>query len=100
MENNQLIVVLVTVPNEETASALARDLVQERHAACVNILPNIRSIYTWEGKLEDESELLLVIKTVRACYKNLEQAIIERHPYDTPEIVALDAATVADKYLR
>ncbi len=99
MERTELIVTLVTVPTAELAEIIANKLVTERLAACVNILPGVRSIYSWKGKVEEAGELLLLIKTKRAHYAELEARIRELHSYDTPEIVAIEACAVFEKYL-
>ncbi len=82
-------VVFVTVPDQPTGLELARTLVRERLAACVNILPGVRSIYSWEGSIEDDSELLLIIKTGAGSLEKLTQRVIELHPYDEPEVLSL-----------
>lgn len=93
------LVILCTCPDTSVAESLARGLVAGRLAACVNILSGIRSIYRWEDRLEDESEVLLVIKTASERYANVEAWLNQAHPYDVPEIVALPAAHVAAGYL-
>lgn len=85
-------VVLCTCPNESAAKSLARALVSRELAACVNILPAIRSVYRWENEVLEEGEALLLIKTRQICFQALESAIRELHPYDVPEIIALDIA--------
>lgn len=82
------IVVLVTVP-PDAARNLARTLVEERLAACVNVLPGLQSVYRWEGEVAEESETLLLVKTTRDRYDAMETRLLELHPYDVPEIVAL-----------
>ena len=98
-EQDKLIVVLVTTPNNEFAEKLSEELVQSHIAACVNIISNIRSIYCWKGALEKSKESLLIIKTTIARFKDLEQFIKNKHPYETPEIVSLAAQDVAQGYL-
>jgi len=83
-------VVFVTVPDEETAEKISRDIVQNGLAACVNIIKDIRSIYMWEGKLEDGKELLLMIKTSSSAFKKLKDRIKTLHPYSVPEVIAID----------
>ncbi|MFN8388952.1 MAG: divalent-cation tolerance protein CutA [Bdellovibrionota bacterium] len=100
MESTELIVVLVTVPNDTVATELAAHLVDGRFAACVSILPGIRSVYRWEDRIEHADEIQLLIKTTRAHYPKLEAAITARHPYDTPEIVALPTAAALERYAR
>lgn len=92
-------VVLCTVPSEEVGASIARTLVEERLAGCVNLVPQIRSIYRYEGKLEDERELLLVIKTAVDRYAALEERIRALHPYALCEVIALDVAQGSGPYL-
>ena len=93
------LVLLVTVPDADTGKTLARQLVDERLAACVNIVEGITSIYRWEGAVEEAQEVLLILKTTVDRYDALESAIRSRHPYDVPEIVALPITAGLDKYL-
>ena len=81
-------VVLCTAPPDRAAE-LARAVVERRLAACVNIIPGLRSIYRWEGKICDDGESLLVIKTRAEAVADLAAALLELHPYDTPEVIAL-----------
>ncbi len=81
-------VVLCTAPPDRAAE-LARSLVGEKLAACVNILPSVRSIYRWDGELCDDEESLLVIKTASERVPALSKRLIELHPYDVPEVIAL-----------
>jgi periplasmic divalent cation tolerance protein len=83
-------VVFVTVPDEETAIKIAKDIVQSGLAACVNIVKETRSIYMWEGKLEDAVESILIIKTSSSAFKKLKDRIKTVHPYSVPEIIAVD----------
>ena len=99
MEMQSAGVILCTVPNEKTAEKIARSVVERKLAACVNIIPQLRSIYSWQGKIEDDRELLLVIKTSHERYDALESAIVELHPYDTPEVLLLPIAKGLNKYL-
>jgi periplasmic divalent cation tolerance protein len=93
-------VVLVTCGSEEEASRIARALVGERLAACVNILESpVRSVYRWKGRVETAMEHLLVIKTRRARLRALEAAIGRLHSYQTPEMIALPVAEGSRKYL-
>lgn len=82
------LVVLVTIPPER-AHELARTLVAERLAGCVNILPGVQSVYRWQGEVAEDPETLLLIKTVGEQYPALEERIRSLHPYEVPEIVAL-----------
>ncbi len=94
-----VLLVLTNLPDAETARAMAEHLVQERFAACVNILPACRSIYRWQGKVEEAEEVPLLIKTTTARYAALEAAIRQRHPYELPEIVAVPLSLGLPDYL-
>jgi periplasmic divalent cation tolerance protein len=94
-----VLVVLCTCPDEATARQIATVLVAGGLAACVNRVPGIRSLYRWEGQVQDDGEELLVIKTTADRYPAAEAAIRERHPYDLPEIIALPVSTGSAAYL-
>lgn len=96
---SQPIVVLMTAPNEEEAGRIAETLVSSRLAACVQILPEIRSIYRWKGEIAREGEVLLLAKTTRGKFAELEQAVRSIHSYKTPEMVALQVLAISDDYL-
>ena len=95
----EVLVVLCTCPDAATARKLAGGLVERGLTACVNILPKIRSIYRWQGELQDDSEALMVIKTTRLAYAELESWLLEHHPYDVPEVLALPVQTGSTGYL-
>jgi periplasmic divalent cation tolerance protein len=95
-----VILVVTNLPDSESAFNLARHLVEFRLAACVNVLPAVTSFYEWEGKLEQATEHTLVAKTVRARYAEVERAIVERHPYELPEVVAVEVAEGLPAYLQ
>ena len=86
------IVVFITAPSEEEAAGIARALVEEKLAACVNIIRGIRSIYSWEGTVEDDTEMLLVVKTREALFDRLAARVKELHSYTVPEVIALPLA--------
>ena len=86
-----LILILTTMPDDDRADALARTLVDERLAACVNVHPPMTSTYRWRGAVEREAERQIVIKTARERRAPLEARLRELHPYDLPEFVVLDA---------
>lgn len=90
---------LCTFPDRETAIAVARTLVDERLAACVNLLPDTLSIYRWEGEVEQAEEVLAVIKTTEARLPTLMARLRALHPYDCPELIALDAVAGLPAYL-
>lgn len=95
----EYIVVLITAPNEEEAAKIAKELVGARLAACVNIIRGLRSIYRWQGKIEDESEVLMVAKTRRELFEGLQKKVKELHGYSVPEIIALPVVTGSEDYL-
>ena len=93
------VVVLMTVPDAEAGARIGRTLVEERLAACVNIIPGLRSIYVFEGKVCDEGEALCLFKTRRALYPALRDRASALHPYRVPEIIALPLADGNPSYL-
>jgi periplasmic divalent cation tolerance protein len=95
----EAIVVLTTAGDEEQALALARELVDRRLAACVNVLPGVRSIYRWQGKVCQEGEYLLLIKTLASAYEAVAAALRELHGYELPEIVSFPLAQGDARYL-
>jgi periplasmic divalent cation tolerance protein len=96
---NHLIVILCTVPDEAAAEKLARGLIEGRLAACANAIPGVKSFYRWQGKIETDTEIQLVIKTRSERFDELAAWISENHPYDVPEIVAIPAERVSEAYL-
>ena len=94
------IVVLTTADSPELARRIAAALVEEREAACVNILPGVRSIYRWEGKVADDAELLLVIKTTRDRFEAVRRRIRSLHTYELPEVVAVSIGAGDPDYLK
>jgi periplasmic divalent cation tolerance protein len=91
--------VLCTCANEDDAMRIADTIVQERLAACVNILPGVRSIYRWEGHVESEQEILLIVKTTQESFPALRDRIVALHSYETPEVIALPVVDGFEKYL-
>jgi periplasmic divalent cation tolerance protein len=94
-----VVVILCTAPDEDAANRLARGLVKNSLAACVNIVPAIRSIYRWQGALQDDAEVLMVIKSTLSAFAALEAWLLEHHPYDVPEILALPVEKGSGAYL-
>jgi periplasmic divalent cation tolerance protein len=92
-------VVLVTAPDAETAAAIGRTLVEEQLIACANLVPGIRSIYRWEGKIADEPEVLLVLKTRASRCAAVAARVKALHPYALPEVVALPVVDGSEAYL-
>ena len=94
------VIVLTTIPADADAPAFGRTLVDERLAACVNLLPIMESVYRWEGRVEHESERQVVIKTARERVVALWERVREMHPYEVPEFVVLPIVDGNDAYLR
>ncbi len=99
MRSRKAIIVLVTCPSSVIAKMLATHLLKKRLAACVNIIPGVKSLFWWQGKIDRCSEWLLVIKTEKRLLGSLSQAIRKEHPYKTPEIIALTVDFGDKKYL-
>jgi periplasmic divalent cation tolerance protein len=91
--------VLVTAPDMTTARELAKAALESRLAACANLFPQVESHYWWQGKLEASAEVLMVFKTTSERLADLEQLIISRHPYDTPEFISLPITHGNPRYL-
>ena len=92
-------VVLITAPDMEVARGLARALVEEGLAACANLVPGVTSVYRWEGELCEDAEVLLVVKAPAERLEALAARVDALHPYDVPELVALEPAAVEARYL-
>jgi periplasmic divalent cation tolerance protein len=95
----EAIEVHLTMPDVERATALARTLVGEGLAACVNVVPGVRSIYRWEGRIQEDDEVLCLIKTRPAIFDRVRGRILELHPYDVPEILAFSVDEGSPAYL-
>jgi periplasmic divalent cation tolerance protein len=93
-------VVLVTCGSEEEAKKIANSLIEERLAACVNIISPVRSIYRWEGKIWDEKEWMLIIKTRKKRFEDLEKKVKSLHSYSVPEIIVLPIVKGSASYLK
>jgi periplasmic divalent cation tolerance protein len=98
-DNVSHVVVLTTLPNAEAARSLVRKLVADRLVACGTILDRAHSIYMWQGKLEEESEAMVILKTLRSRWDALQAAVQELHGYDVPELLALPVETGLQAYL-
>ena len=97
--NDAAIVVLITAPNREEAARLAEMIVGARLAACVQILPEMESVYWWEGEVKREPEHLLLVKTTAGRFATIEREVRALHSYETPEIVALPVSEASTPYL-
>jgi periplasmic divalent cation tolerance protein len=97
--DSKYVIVFVTTPTGDDGRTIARALVREKLAACVNILPGIRSIYTWEDEVYEDDEVLLIIKTRGEIFEALSAMVKEVHPYDVPEVIAAPMTAGAADYL-
>ncbi|OGF18267.1 MAG: hypothetical protein A2W00_15460 [Candidatus Eisenbacteria bacterium RBG_16_71_46] len=95
----EMLVVFTTFAREEDAARVVRTLVEERLAACGNLLPGARSLYRWQGAVADEREVVAILKTRKQDWSALLSRLHELHPYDTPECIAVRVAAGAPKYL-
>ncbi|MEW6738394.1 MAG: divalent-cation tolerance protein CutA [Nitrospirota bacterium] len=95
----ETIVVYITAPNEDEAARIAKAIVEERLAGCANIVKGIRSIYSWQGKIEDDAEVLMIVKTQRHLFEPLKRRVKELHSYTVPEIIALPIIEGSEDYL-
>ncbi len=97
---DEVLLVLSTFPDLETARRIARHLIDKKCAACANILPSIESIYRWEGKVEEGNETLVFFKTSVSQFEELQRMLLQLHPYETPEIIALAVEAGLPAYLQ
>jgi periplasmic divalent cation tolerance protein len=96
----EALVVYISAPNEEEAAKIAKILVEERLAGCVNIIKDIRSIYSWQGKLEDEKEVLMIVKTRLELFSALTSKVKELHSYTVPEVIAMPIVDGSEEYIK
>jgi periplasmic divalent cation tolerance protein len=99
-ENKSYLLVLCTCPDKEIATTIAENIVAQHLAACINIIPGIKSIYHWQGNVESAEESLMLIKTHQQKLSSLQNTITTMHPYEVPEIISLDISNGLPKYLQ
>lgn len=99
MSESDAIVVFLTAAHGEEAARIAEMLVGARLAACVQILPPMESVYRWQGRIERQSEVLLIAKTIQSKFEELEREVIALHSYETPEIIAVPIVAGSKRYL-
>jgi periplasmic divalent cation tolerance protein len=99
MVDSAIVVVLVTAPSDDEARRIGRTLVDERLAACVNVVGPVRSIYRWDGAVQEGTEHLMIVKARRADVETLAARVCALHPYDLPEVIALDVVAGSAPYL-
>ncbi|HEY2710998.1 MAG TPA: divalent-cation tolerance protein CutA [Chthoniobacterales bacterium] len=97
---DEILLVLSTFPDLETARRITRDLIDKKCAACANILPSIESIYRWQGKVEEGNETLVFFKTSASQFEELQKMLLQLHPYETPEVIALSVEAGLPAYLQ
>src|SRR5687768_3882536 len=98
--DSDTLIVLTNLPDRASAMNVARDLVEQRLAACVEVFGEIASVYRWEGMVATENEVAVLVKTLRALYDRVEAAITAAHPYELPEIVAIPIVRGLPGYLQ
>lgn len=94
----KIIIVYVTCPDNASSLKIANVLLENKLAACINIIPGVRSIYKWKGKVETANEFLLMIKTKSKLFSKVEKAVSTTHPYDTPEVISVAISNCSEKY--
>jgi periplasmic divalent cation tolerance protein len=99
MSDSTFVIVLSTFPADQDPMPLASALVREQLAACVNVLPTMRSVYRWQGKVEEAQELQLIIKTRRERVEAIKARLASLHPYDVPELLVLTISDGSAEYL-
>jgi periplasmic divalent cation tolerance protein len=97
--NQDMVTVYTTLPSLEQAQTLSRYLVQEKLAACANIIPGVQSVYEWEGRLHEETEVAVLIKTTHSLIEAVFAAITAKHPYSVPALIAYKPVRTAEPYL-
>ena len=95
----RVIAVLTTTPSSEVADRIGTALVEEGLAACANVLPGVSSVFRWKGEVSHESEVLVILKTTAAALGALQRRLVELHPYEVPELIALDVVAGHGPYL-
>mgnify|MGYP003587253856 CR=1 FL=1 len=100
MDGDAILLCLCSCPDATSAEQLAGALVGERLAACINIVPGLRSVFRWQGSVQRESEVLLLIKTTRSRYPALQARLPQLHPYELPELLAVESVFGLPAYLQ
>ena len=100
MQNQgEFLLVQTSCPDKESAVALAQEIIKKKVAACVNVLPEVTSFYEWKGDVKQDSEILLLIKTQKSRYLDLQAVICESHPYELPEVIAVTITDALPEFL-
>ena len=98
-QGSNVVAVLTTAPSVEVAERIGGTLVEEGLAACANVVPGVRSIFRWRGAVSHESEVLMILKTTTGSLAALSRRVVELHPYEVPEVLALDVRAGHEPYL-
>lgn len=96
---NKYVLIFITVPNEGLALKIARALIEKKLAACVNITPKIKSIYSWQDKICEDDEFLMLVKSKEEVFEELKQEVVNLHTYDIPEIIMINIENGLRNYL-
>ena len=100
MSENKFIMIITTVNSDSAAKKIAQALIEEKLAACVNIIPSVTSIFRWEGKVSTESELILIAKSKEKLFDEIKDKILSLHPYKLPEIITVPIVDGSKEYLK
>jgi periplasmic divalent cation tolerance protein len=96
----ETIAIFTTTPTKADARRIVRELISSRLAACASILPRVESVFRWKGKINNEPEFLVIVKTQRSFFRDVAKQIEKLHPYEVPEIIALPVSNGSSKYLK
>jgi len=100
LSENKFIMIITTVNSDSAAKKIAQALIEEKLAACVNIIPSVTSIFRWEGKVSTESELILIAKSKKKLFDEIKDKILSLHPYKLPEIITVPIVDGSKEYLK
>jgi len=100
MSENKFIIIITTVNTDSAAKKIAQSLIEEKLAACVNIIPSVTSVFRWEGKISAEPELILIAKSEERLFTEIKDKILSLHPYELPEIITVPITNGSKEYLK
>ena len=100
MPKSNFIIIYVTAKDSKQAKNIAQKIIQEKRAACVNIVPNVQSVYRWNGKVETSKEVLMIIKSQKSNFSKIADLVTQNHSYELPEIIAVPIVDGSKKYLK
>lgn len=99
-DEDSFMLVMVTAPNMMCGKQMSIDLVRDKLAACVNIVDSVHSVYRWKEEVQEDTECLMIIKTLRSQFENLKAAVLAKHPYDCPEVIMIPIVDGYSEYLK